>query len=166
MVPQPWRGSDPGLHDDEVESHRQAIVLGRLQPSPGCGAQPGALPPIDRLLRQPEVTSRSPANLDEDDRRRRARVDGDHVELRPADVDLPAEDGPPRRFEPSRDQPLGVVAGLLLGGPHPPILRGSAYPALTSSGAISSSSVSPISARIAPASSSATRSGESSIASS
>lgn len=106
------------LDEDEVEAERESrdgCSAGELvaieQPEAGLAEAP-PLPPADGLLRQSEVAPGAPANLDDDERRRRAGVDGHDVELPPADPDVSCQDRPARGHESGGDELFGGVAGL------------------------------------------------------
>ena len=117
MMTDPWFAAQPHrrLHHHEVDADRQAREpdvardRARLEERGDRPPQPGALGPIERLLRKAEVASASPADLDEDEFSRRARVDGDDVKLSVPGADVPAEDPPARLHEPDGDQLLGFI---------------------------------------------------------
>lgn len=113
------------LDEDEVEAERESRhgrpareQVAIEQPEPGLAEAP-PLPPANGLLRQSEVAPGAPANLDDDERWRRAGVDGDEIELAPPDPHVPGEDGPAGGDEPGRDERLGGVAGILGWCPRP-----------------------------------------------
>jgi hypothetical protein len=106
------------LDHHEVEPERKVRRICCLKPAPGGLPQPGPLAPVDRLLREPEVTARSPAHLDNHEGARRPRVDRDQVKLRPADVDLPSQDRPAGVRQRPRNPGLGGVPGALLARAH------------------------------------------------
>lgn len=68
---------------------------------------------IDGLLGQAEITTASPAHLDDHERRGRPRIHGHQVELMAADVEVPTEDGPARFGEPCGDHLLRRVSRTL-----------------------------------------------------
>ena len=90
---------------------------------------------------RPKSRSAAPADLDDHERRRRARVDRHEVELVAADMDVPGQDRPAGRREARGDQRLGRVAGLLgrasaagrrgSRSAMPAIIAASAHPAVT-----------------------------------
>jgi hypothetical protein len=71
----------------------------------------------DRLFRQPERARRAISDLDEDELGWRTRVDGEKVDLGPADADVTAEDRPARSLEARRDVSLGDGSAPLGEGP-------------------------------------------------
>ena len=121
-------GMSTRLDDDEVEAERQPrrLPAGRLDPAEGSPMQPRLLPPVHRLLGQAEVPTATPADLDDDQLPRWSRIDGNDVELRPADMDLAPEEGPASRHERRGDPVLGPVAGDLELRPHAPIVAANA----------------------------------------
>src|SRR6185369_7519983 len=110
------------LDDDQVEANREAWPIGRVEPAPGGVTEMRLLAMVDRLLRQAELASVPPADLDDDQLGGRTAIDGDHVDLGAADPDLASQDRPPGGFQPARDELLGGIAGLLHRGPHPRII--------------------------------------------
>lgn len=72
---------------------------------------------IDGLLGKPERARLPPADLDDDECRRRTRVDRHEVELEAADMDVPGQNGPTRSHETDQDQRFGGVTCLLSSGP-------------------------------------------------
>ena len=64
---------------------------------------------IDGLLRQAEVAASPPADLDDHERGRRARVDRHEIELVATDMDVPGQDGPTGFREPRGDQRFGGI---------------------------------------------------------
>jgi hypothetical protein len=112
------------LDEHEVEPERE--VRERLavreaapveQPERGV-PHPSSLPPVERLLRQPEVTPRAPADLDRDEGGGRAGVDRHDVQLVAADVEVPGEDRPAACLEAGRDESFGGVTRMLGLGPR------------------------------------------------
>ena len=73
----------------------------------------GALAVVDGLLGQAEVAAGPPADLDDDQRRGRTRVDRHEVELVATDMDVPGQDGPAGFREPRSDERLGGITRLL-----------------------------------------------------
>lgn len=112
----------PGLYDHEVEPqpqsrHRRSIgQRPAIDETVGGGADPSTLPVVHGLLRQAEVASRAPTNLDEHKRLRRTRVDRHDVKLMAADMDVPGQDRPPETRQAIGNQRLGNITGLLGGG--------------------------------------------------
>lgn len=104
------------LDDGQVEPQREARQRGTvrerapLEEAVRRGPDPRALPVIDGLLRQPEVPARPPADLDDHEGAGWTGVDGDQIELVPADMHVPGQDRPARRREPVGDQGLGAIA--------------------------------------------------------
>ena len=82
------------------------------------GPDPRSLAVVDGLLGQPELAAGAPADLDDDERRRRTRVDRHEVELVATDMDVPGQDGPASLREPVGDERLGGITRLL--GRRPP----------------------------------------------
>jgi hypothetical protein len=78
-----------------------------------------ALAPVDRLLSQPERPTSSPADLDDDERHGRARVDRYEIDLVATDMDVPGEDRPASRDQPTGNQRLGGITRLLRRGSGP-----------------------------------------------
>ena len=125
MMAQPDRttGSRRWLDDDQVDTHDRTgqpppVGQGAAldQPADG-GSQLGPLPPIERLLGQAVIAARPPSDLDEHDGRRWAWLEGDDVDLRSAEADVPAGNGPAQPGEVIGDQRLGGVARALDGRP-------------------------------------------------
>jgi len=109
----------PGLDDDQVEPDRQRRQRGPVREPSGLAqgeagpVQPRALAMVDGLLRQAEVTTSAPPDLDDHDRRRRTRIDRDEVNLRVTDMHMHPEDAPAERGEVRGDPSLGTVTGFL-----------------------------------------------------
>ena len=88
------------LDHDQVEAewehgHWLAVGLPPGVPELESGAmQARPLATIDGLLGQAEVAPRPPSDLDDHERRRRSRIDGEQVDLRSADTELPPEHPP------------------------------------------------------------------------
>jgi hypothetical protein len=68
---------------------------------------------VDRLLREAEVATGTPADLDDDQCRRRTMIDRHEVELVPTDMDVPGQDRPAGVGEARSDEPLGGITRLL-----------------------------------------------------
>ena len=83
----------------------------------GGVAHPGALAVVHGLLGQPEVAPSAPAHLDDDERPRRAGIDGDDVQLVAADTDGPREDRPAGGDQAVDDDLLRGIARPALGRP-------------------------------------------------
>src|SRR3954453_5133272 len=85
---------------DEIEAEREPWHLRSIgQPSAleqaVCRSpDPDSLAMINGLLGQTVLATGPPADLDDDERRGWARVDGDDIDLVAADVDVPGQDGP------------------------------------------------------------------------
>ena len=115
-----------GLEHDEVEAEREPrdrCAIGQrptIEEAVGGLPDPDPLAMIDRLLWEAEGTVRAPAHLDDHECRRRTRVDGDQVDLVPADVDVPGEHRPSGCLESGGHERLGGVSGTLGVGPRTP----------------------------------------------
>ena len=115
MVPEPVSGLD----DDEIEAQRQArhgfTVRERaaIEESVRGRADPRPLAVVDRLLRQTEVTTATPADLDDHEGRRWTRVDRHEIELVTTDMDVPGQDGPTSFRQARCDERLGAVTRQL-----------------------------------------------------
>ena len=79
---------------------------------------------------RPKPAGAPPADLDDDERRRRARVDRHEVELVAADMDVPGQDGPARRRRAGsgpaprrRHPPAGPWSGSASRSGHPCVER-------------------------------------------
>ena len=126
MMTDPRRlaGAVRGLDHDEVHTHGQAWQRpavrqsGLAEQAADRRAHVAALAMVERLLGQSEFPRPAPAYLNDDEFGGRSRVDRDEVQLRPPDVNVPAEDQPARRAQAGRDQLLGRIAGPLLGRPR------------------------------------------------
>jgi hypothetical protein len=106
-----WRAVGQAVRLDEAAESRPEVA---------------ALPPRHGFLRQPVTALPSPANLDQDERGGWTRVNGQEVDLGPAEVEVSAQDAPSGLLELPGHEELPVVAQLLgrRSGPrHPPILR-------------------------------------------
>ena len=79
----------------------------RPRPGRGSASDGRRSPPAGRSRAAP------PADLDDHERGRRARVDRHEVDLMTADMDVPSQDRPARLEQPRGDQAFGTVAGLL-----------------------------------------------------
>ena len=122
MVAQPWGPSRRRgrFHGDQVDHDRQSrdrpsVGQAILEQSTDRRPQVGSLAMVERLLGEPEVASAAPADLDDDQARRRTRVDRHEIELVATDVDVPGQDGPAFLAQPSSDQLLGGVTRQLSG---------------------------------------------------
>jgi hypothetical protein len=132
-----------GLDHDQIEAQRQPghwRSVGQHAPveQPVRGRPDmRALAVVDRLLREAEVATGTPADLDDDQCRRRTGIDRHEVELVATDMDVPGQDGPARVREARSDEPLGRITRLLRGRSsrvagsvrHPGIVAGEPYPA-------------------------------------
>jgi hypothetical protein len=104
------------LHDDQIEPQRQVRqqrTVGQratLEKAVRRRADARALPVVDGLFGQAEVTTGPPADLDGDQLARRSRVDRHEIQLVTADVDVPRQDRPASRYQPLGDQRLRGVA--------------------------------------------------------
>jgi hypothetical protein len=131
MVAEPAR-----LDDDDVDpegQQRYGQPIGQHPPlneSECRPAQLAPLPMIHRLLHQPEVPGTSPAHLDDHESRRRMRIHGDQIKLRPPDSDIPGQDPPSEPCEPLRHQRFDGITGLLLSCPHEGIIATAGLPRL------------------------------------
>jgi hypothetical protein len=95
---------------------RQRLTTGQQTAiqKPECGrshADPLAM--IDRLLGEPIVADRAPANLDDHQGRGRSWIDRDKIKLEATDMDVSRQDGPTGRREPVGDQRFCRVTRLL-----------------------------------------------------
>jgi hypothetical protein len=120
MVSQQWLPAGRvGLHRDEVEAerkrrNRRPIREWRtVEQGVGGTAQMAAFAMVDGLLRQAEVAATTPADLDYDEVRRRARVDRHEIELVATDMDVPGQDGPAHCGQPVGNQRFGGITRLL-----------------------------------------------------
>ena len=104
------------FHDDQVEADWQRREQGsvgqdaRVAQDECRPMQPGALPTVDGLLGEAEVTATTPAHLDDDECGGRARIDGEHVDLGSANAQLSSEDAPAERGEVRGRAGLGGVS--------------------------------------------------------
>ena len=73
----------------------------------------GSFPVVDRLLGETESARTPPADLDDDQRGRRTRVDRHEIELMAADMDVSGQDGPSGHDQPVLDERLGSVTRQL-----------------------------------------------------
>jgi hypothetical protein len=72
---------------------------------------------VERLLGETEVAPAAPANLDDHEGRRGARVNRHEIELVATDMDVPGQDGPARIAQSSGNELLGGVTRQLSGRP-------------------------------------------------
>src|SRR6266566_6535852 len=123
---------DDGLHGDQVDPDRQprdgSSVGQAILEQPADGRpKVGSLAVVEGLLGEPEVPPAAPANLDDDEERRRTRVDRHEIELVATDMDVPGQDGPALIAQASSDQLLGGVtrhlSGRSTGGGAPTVHR-------------------------------------------
>ena len=139
------RGGTRRFHGDQVDPDRQSwdrpsIGQAVLEQPANCRPQVGSLTMVERLLGKAEIPSAAPANFDDDQARRRTRVDRHEIELVATDMDVPGQDGPTFFAQPSGDQLLGGVtrqlsgrstgggtptihSRMIAGGPHRTITR-------------------------------------------
>ena len=107
------------LDDDEVEPQRQPWDWLAAWKGPAIEEavrrcpDPRPLPMVDGLLGQAEAPAGAPADLDDDKRRGRTRVDRHEIEFMATDMDVPGQDGPTSFREPRRDQRFGGITRLL-----------------------------------------------------
>ena len=73
---------------------------------------------VETLVGEAEVAPPAPTHLDDDELRRRPVVDGDDVQLAPADPDIPSKDEPAIVSQAIRDEALGGISAVLEGRPH------------------------------------------------
>ncbi len=146
MVANPGVGAGPcpRLDDHEIHSDRQSwdghpAWQAVLEQAADSGAEMAALAVVECLLREAEVTPAPPADLDDHEHRRRARVDRHEVELVATDMDVPGQDGPAQVAQPRTYEGLGGVTrdlrrrsrpggGLAV---HESIVPADAHPALS-----------------------------------
>ena len=100
--------------DDEIDAdgearHRRAAWQPIGQEATDSRAQVAPLATIEGLFRQAEVAPSSPADFDDHQAGRRARVDRHEVKLVATDMDVPGQDGPARFRQPRSDERLGGV---------------------------------------------------------
>ena len=114
----------PWLENDQVEAQgqgrdrrpvRQAAEVAERE---ARRVQARALATVDRFLRQAEVAPRPPAHLDDDQRRRRTRVDHQEVDLVAAHPKMPPEHRPALPLEVGRNLRFGRITGVLGVGSH------------------------------------------------
>ena len=118
MRRRPRRPAGSGSTDDEVEPEREGARNG-VDPSgsrPSSSSAQAAATEVRRACggrpsppASPKSRRRAPADLDDHERRRRARVDRHEVELVATDMDVPGEDGPAGFAQPRADESLGGV---------------------------------------------------------
>ena len=129
------RQVDPDRQLRRPDAARQAVLEQPADSRP----EVSPLAVVEGLLGQPEVAAPTPADLDDHEGRRRARVDRHEVELVATDMDVPGQDGPARFGQPRRDERLGGVTRELRrrsrpsGGSavHPTMLPDGAHPRLS-----------------------------------
>jgi hypothetical protein len=120
--PRSRTGADVWFHGHEVnpdgQSRRGASIGQTILDQPPDG-RPKVTPlaMVECLLGEPEVTAAPPADLDDDEGRRRARVDRHEIELVATDMDVPGQDGPTGLEQSDEDQRFGGVTCLLCLGP-------------------------------------------------
>ncbi len=123
-----------GFDDDQIEPDRQAreggAGTGPIEERKGRRVDPRSFRVIDGLFGQAEVASRSPADLNEDERPRGARIDGDEVDLRPADPELACQDLPALGRKTLGNKGLCRIAELLRRRSHGAIVAMAAWPRL------------------------------------
>jgi hypothetical protein len=125
------------LDDDQVEPHgqgREASAARQhacLTQSKRCPAQPRSLAVVHGFLGESIVTPSAPAHLDDHQRCRRSRVNGQQVNLRAADADLPAEDAPSPGREVRGNPFLSSITGTLEFRAHVQSLAARTYPGIT-----------------------------------
>jgi len=119
MVAEPLgRACRGGLDGDQVDpdrESREASSVGQavLDQSADCRTQVAALAVVECLLGEPEVPPTAPTDLDDDEERRRTRVDRHEIELVATDMDVPGQDGPARFAQSRGDKLLGGVTRQL-----------------------------------------------------
>jgi hypothetical protein len=119
MVAQPHRRPRRGgfdgdqIHPDRKSRERSCVMEAVLEQSADCGTQVAALAMVEGLLGKAEVASAAPAHLDDDEERRRTRVDRHEIQLVATDMDVPGQDGPARFAQSRGDKLLGGVTRQL-----------------------------------------------------
>jgi len=120
MMPDPRpRVAERRLHGDEVEPHRKVRECeatrqhSALEQRERGGPQPPALAMVDRLLGEAVVPPNPPADLDEHQFARRARVDRHEIKLVATDMDVPGQDGPAVVDQLIGNQRFGGITRLL-----------------------------------------------------
>ena len=99
------------IHPDaQAREGHAAVELANLEECRDRAPQPGALGPVERLLRQTEVAPAAPADLHEHELRGRAGIHRHDVQFPVARADVPAEDPPARSHEAFGNQLLGCVS--------------------------------------------------------
>lgn len=116
--PRSRAGANVRFHGDEVNpdgQSRRGASIGQavLDQPPDGRPKVAALAMIECLLGEAEVTPAPPADLDDDEGRRWARVDRHEIELVATDMDVPGHDGPTSFCEPRGDQRFGGITRLL-----------------------------------------------------
>jgi hypothetical protein len=107
------------LHDHEVDPERERWHDRAVGEDPALAEALGTAPDscpllgVDGLLGQPEVAAAPRPDLEDDEARRRCRVDCHDVQLGAADVDVEAQDRPAGRSKALGHEPLGGIARLL-----------------------------------------------------
>ena len=126
MVPDPGCGGprlDARLYHDEIEPKWQVgerLPVGELatiQQSERGRPHACAFAVVDRFFGKAECAADPPADFDDHERSRRARVDRHEVKLVTTDMDVPGQDGPAGVDESGGDQRFGGVTRLLCGSP-------------------------------------------------
>jgi hypothetical protein len=128
------------LDDDEIDADRECRQtdavrqpVGKQPPDRRPEMRP--LPMVETLVGEAEVAPSAPAHLDDDELARRPMVDGDDVQLAPADPDIPSKDEPAIGRQAIRDEALGGISAVLEGRPHPAtISAGPSLPLIPLSG--------------------------------
>ena len=111
--------------DDQVEPERQVRHRDATRQAAAFDELPRrptderALAVIDRLLGEAERATASPADLDDDERGRRARVDRHEIELVATDMDVPGENRPTGVDQPTGNERFRGIARDLRRGSGP-----------------------------------------------
>lgn len=119
VEPSPETLARPGLNDREVYRDRQARQgrtireAATLEQTGDTDAKECPLAMVERFLGTAELARPAPANLDDNEPRRRARVRRKDVQLTPAETQVPAENLPAERHQPLADQCFCRVAQYL-----------------------------------------------------
>ena len=105
------------VHGDEIDAppglRWQRISVGQSSGHPEGvhgTVQTSDLGLIEPLLLAPEGMRSATPDLDHDEHRRRARVEGDDVDLVSTHAHLPSQDGPSLVSQPIRDRDFGRIA--------------------------------------------------------
>src|SRR3954452_24030444 len=106
----PWLDCDKDQLEWEARDGRSVGERASFKQSECRRAIADSFPVIDGLFGEAEVAGGSPANLDDDERGWRTRVNRDKVDLMAADVDVPGKDGPASFGQSVRDESFGGVA--------------------------------------------------------